>query len=96
MSLTQLGRRNSITHFQPHNVPEANLCAKKSRAEKKREDRTQKRQLTQHISDPFKENLTMSVLAEGESLSSYNRKQLALSFESATQSNGKNCIPLTS
>ena len=69
----------------PQNVPEANLCAKKSRTEKKREDRIQKRQLTQHISDQLKENLTMSVLAEGESLSSYNRKRLALSFESATQ-----------
>ena len=63
------------------NVPEAQLSLKKSRAEKKKEDRIQKRKIAKHITEQLKENITMSVLAEGESLSSYNRKRLTLSFQ---------------
>ena len=48
---------------------------------KKKENRTQKRKLVQNITEQLKENITMSVLAEGESLSNYNRKRLTLSFE---------------
>ena len=73
----------------PKNAPETQLCFKKSRPEKKREDRTQKRKLVQHITEQLKENITMSVLAEGESLSSYNRKRLALSFEPPPQAKRK-------
>ena len=85
-----MGRFNhTFSSALPKNVPEANLCTNKSRAEKKHEDRTLKRKLKQHISDQLKENLTMSVLA-GESISSYNRKRLALSFhQPATQAKRK-------
>lgn len=65
----------------PKHVPEAQLSIKNLRAEKKKDDRAQKRKIAQHITEQLKENVTMSVLAEGESLSSYNQKRLALSFQ---------------
>ena len=87
--LSCLHFNHTFSSALPKNVPEANLCAKKSRAEK-HEDRVQKRKLTQHISDQLKENLPMSVLAEGEWMSSYNHKRLALSFhQPATQAKRK-------
>ena len=52
------------------------LCVRKLRAEKKQEDRIIKQNLASHINDQLKGNLTMSILAEGESISSYNHKRL--------------------
>ena len=75
----------SITHFQQHyHRMFLKLTYVQKNQEQKRTKKIifQKRKLTCHISDQLKENLTMS---EGESLSNYNRKPLALSFEEATQ-----------
>ena len=45
-----------------------------------------KRKIVTHINDHFSTNTTMSVLAEAESLASYRRKRLALSYENPTTS----------
>ena len=39
-----------------------------------------------HINEQFTSNTTLSVLAEAESLASYGRKRLALSYEKPTTS----------
>jgi len=48
---------------------------------KKREGWNAKRMLVKHINTQLAENMTMTVLAEGESLASYNRKRHSMSFE---------------
>ena len=96
MSLIQIGRRNSITHFQQHyhRMFLKLTCVQRS-VEQKSNGIVFRKDSSQHISDQLKENLTIPVLA-GELLSSYNCKRLALSLESATQPKQKKCIPLTS
>ena len=49
--------------------------------EHKKEERAQKRKIVSHINDQFSSNTTMSILAEAESLASYGRKRLVLSYE---------------
>lgn len=72
---------HSFTDALPRNVPDANLAKKTPRAEQKKEDRARKRKLVEHINQQLVKNTTMSVLAEAESILSYNRKRQAHSFE---------------
>ena len=72
---------HSFTDTLPQNVPDTNLTKKKTKGERKKEERASKRKLVEHINQQQAKNTTMSVLAEAESLSSYNRKRLARSFE---------------
>lgn len=80
---------HSFTSQLPTNAPEENITKKLSRSEKKKRDRNQKRAIVQQISQHMKENMAMSVLAEAQSLSSYNRKRLALGFEKPSEPSKK-------
>ena len=80
---------HSFTSQLPRNAPEENLTRKLSRSEKKKQDRNKKRAIVQQISQHMKENTAMSVLAEAQSLSSYNRKRLALGFEKPSEPSKK-------
>ena len=62
-------------------VPEYQLVQKKGKNERKREQRSQKRKIVKEINDHFSKNTTITVLAEAESMASYSRKRLALSYE---------------
>ena len=73
---------HSFTDMLPQNVPDTNLTKKKTKGERKKEERARKRKLVEYINQQQAKNTTMSILAEAESLSSYNRKRLACSFES--------------
>ena len=70
---------HAFTEALPKIAPEMNLIIKRSKTGKKREDRKQKTK--KHIAKQLAENAAMSMLAEGESLSPYNRKRLSMSFE---------------
>ena len=69
-------------------LPECNLAQKKGKMEYKKE-RSRKRKIVAHINDRFSKNATMSVLAEAESLASYSRISLALSYERTTPQSTK-------
>ena len=47
------------------------------------------REIVEQVSKHLKENITMTILAEAESLSSYRRKRLALRFEKPDQPSKK-------
>ncbi len=68
----------------PKIVSEVNLAIKKTRTERKKQGRIQKRKIVQHINKQLKENITLTVLAESESIQAYQRKRLAMSFENPT------------
>ena len=68
----------------PTVVPECELVPKKGKMENKKEERTRKRKIVTHINECFSQNVTMSVLAEAESLASYSCKRLALSYDRPT------------
>lgn len=68
----------SFQQALPVIAPEANLAPRPSRNEKKLADQRQKRK---QVNKQLGENATMNMLAEGESLSSYNRKRLSMSFK---------------
>ena len=72
---------HTLTSAIPNIFPEGNLTAKKTKVEKKREGRNAKRMLVKHINSQLAENMTMTVLAEADSLASYNRKRHSMSFE---------------
>ncbi len=72
---------HSLTSALPAMVPQANLTHKKTKIERKREDRIRKRNIVVNINRQLSENITLNVLAEAESLSSYNRKRHAMSFK---------------
>ena len=72
---------HTFTHSLPTVLPECNLTKRKTKAEVKKEDRVRKRKIVQHVNDHYSENMAMVVLAEAESLASYGRKRLALSYE---------------
>ena len=65
---------HSFIDMLPQNVPDTNLTKKKTKGERKKEERARKRKLVEYINQQQAKNTTMSVLAEAESLSSYNRK----------------------
>lgn len=62
---------HSFTRSLPAIVPQSSLTHKKTKVESKREDRSRKRKLVENINNQLSENMTLSVLAEAESLSSY-------------------------
>ena len=70
-------------------LPECKLVQKRGKTENKKHDRAQKRKIVSHINDHFAQNATMSLLAEAESLASYGRKRLALSYEQPTTTQSK-------
>jgi len=72
---------HSFTSAIPKKFPEGILTTKKTKVEKKRASRNAKRMLVKHINSQLAENITMTVLVEGESLASYNRKRHSMSFE---------------
>ncbi len=72
---------HSLTSALPAMVPQAKLTHKKTKVERKREDRIRKRNIVENNNHQLSENITLTVLAEAESLSSYNRKRHAMSFE---------------
>ena len=71
----------TFTEAIPSVVPESNLVQKKTRIEQKKRDRTQKRNIVREINGHFRQQTSMLVLAEAESLAAYGRKRLALSYE---------------
>lgn len=62
-------------------MPEAKLTQKPTKYDKKQANHKQKRKIVKYINEQLATNATMSTLAEAKSLSGYNRKRLALSFE---------------
>ena len=68
---------NALTKIKP----ELNLTERLSKTERKKKDRKQKRKIVNHINKQIGGNTTMCLLAEGESLSAYNRMRLSMSFE---------------
>ena len=58
----------SYTSKLPKMVPEVNLTSKRTKIEQKKQDRVQKRKIVQHIT-------------EGDTIQAYQRKRLAMSFE---------------
>ncbi len=75
---------HSLTSTLPAIFPEGNLTHKKSKTEKKKDDRTRKRKVASFITARISENATITMLAEAESQASYNRKRHAMSFELPT------------
>ena len=61
-------------------VPQHNLISK-TKVEAKRRDREVKKNISAHITHQLGENATMTLLAEGESLSSYKWKRSVMSSE---------------
>ena len=72
---------HSFAESIPRMLPECNLVRKKCKVEKTEEDRRRKRKIVSDINNQLAQNATMTVLAEAESLASYSRKRLALSFQ---------------
>lgn len=72
---------HTLTSVIPSMVPQHNLVSKKTKIETKQRDRNIKKKISAHIAHQLGENATMTLLAEGESLSSYKRKRLSMSFE---------------
>jgi len=72
---------HSFSSAIPSLAPSANLTTKLTKQEKKKKDRQTKRKISKHIGSQLSENATLTLLAEGDSLQSYNRKRLAMSFE---------------
>ena len=68
---------HKLTSAIPTVAPQYNLTERKSKSERNRQV---KRQISQHIAHQLGENATISHLAEAESLSSYRRKRLSMSF----------------
>ena len=75
---------HSYSSVLPRLAPETNLTNKRTRVERKQEDRKMKRKITSHINQQLGENATLTVLAEAESLQAYRRKRFAMSFEKPT------------
>ena len=91
-------------HLTKENQPkEANTCTYTpvsqeheivKRVESKCVEQERKRKIVTHINECFTQNAAMSVLAEAESLASYSRKRLALSYEMpATPQRRKSHLP---
>ncbi len=78
---------HSYTSVLPKMAPQASLTPKKTKIQQKRQGRIQKRKIVDHINERLKEDLTLTVLAEAESMQAYNRKRLAMSFELPSQPN---------
>ena len=72
---------HSFAESIPRLVPECDLVNKKPKAEKHEDDRRRKRKIVSNINNQLAQNATMTVLAEAESLASYGRKRLALSYQ---------------
>ena len=85
--------QRTLTSAIPKFVPEANLTPKVSRAKAKQDDRAKKRKLVSEVNQQFTKNTTLTVLAEAESMASYKRKRLALSFETPPPKRAKRHSP---
>ena len=59
---------HSYSSVLPRLAPETNLTNKRTRVERKQEDRKMKRKIASHINQQLGENATLTVLAEAESL----------------------------
>ena len=79
-NLTILGNiyNHPFTDALPRIAP---IIHKPSAAEIKTKERRQKTKIVKYITKEMAKNATISVLAEGESLSAYSRKRLLMSFE---------------
>ena len=66
---------HSLSSIIPSVVPQHNLVTKKTKVEAKRKDREVKKNnnISAHITHQLGENATLTLLAEGESISSYKR-----------------------
>ena len=62
-------------------VPQHNLTLKKTKVEIKWRDRENKKKIAAHITHQLGENATLTLLLEGESLSSYGWKRSPMSFK---------------
>ena len=60
---------HTLTSIIPSMVPQHNLVPKKTKIETKQRDRNIKKKISAHITHQLGENATMTLLAEGESLS---------------------------
>lgn len=76
---------HTLTDSIPNNLPSCNSVRKKPRMELKRQERACKRKIASHINHQLSKNATMSVLAEADSMASYGRKRLALSYEKSSK-----------
>lgn len=72
---------HSLSSVIPNLAPKENLVLKETKSERKNRSRTMKRQLVQEITKKIGESTTITILAEGESMGSYSRKRMAMSFE---------------
>ena len=89
----QYGR--TLTSMIPKFMPEANLTPKVSKSKQKKVGRAKKRTVVAEVNQQFAKNTTLSVLAEAESMASYKRKRLALSFEPSPKKKQKRHSPQT-
>ena len=62
-------------------APESSLAQKVTKIEKKKQNRALKRKIIQNINDQLKENISLTTLAESESMQAYKRKRFAMSFQ---------------
>lgn len=78
---------HSLSSIMPALAPQENLITKQTKLQKKKVDRDVKRKVVTEVSDKMAERNTITLLAEADSLSSYSRKRLAMSFETPKQTN---------
>ena len=80
---------HSLSSVMPVLAPQENLIIKPTKLERKKTDRDTKRKVVTEISKKMAEGNTITLLAEADSLSSYSRKRLAMSFETPKNPNKK-------
>ena len=84
---------HTLTSALPRVAPQYNLTEKRKKVETKKRNRQEKRKISRHIAHQLGENATITHLAEAESLSSYRRKRLSMSFEQRPVKKGKSHSP---
>ena len=78
---------HSFTESLLLHCPREPIERKKTKVEKRKEKRDREKSIRDHINKQYETTAPLAVLSENESLSSYNRKRLAQSFQTPTKSN---------
>ena len=74
---------HSLSAALPKLCPEYQLVPKKSKLQRKSENRERDRRQVKHIAKQMGQKATLVMLATGESMKQYQRKRMAMSFESS-------------
>ena len=72
--------QHTLSSAIPKLAPSENLTSKQTKSERKKTDRNNKRKVVAEINEKIGESTTITMLAEAESLGSYTRKRMSMSF----------------